>query len=169
VNDYRLHLMQSVLPLQRSRLVHPSRLGRLSLGLGQRRRVQMPRKPQIRSCPKRVRQESPRQQWADLRGKGSRFHDLRHTAATILLLANVHPKIVSERLGHASIEITLNTYSHALPTLQRDAADKLDGVFTSNCSQLAPKLPATSDKKTTEVAVTGKVRRRSSAVRAAAS
>jgi integrase len=59
-----------------------------------------------------------------------RFHDLRHTAATILLLENVHPKIVSERLGHASIEITLNTYSHALPTLQRDVANKLEGVFS---------------------------------------
>jgi integrase len=64
-----------------------------------------------------------------------RFHDLRHTAATILLLANVHPKIVSERLGHASIEITLNTYSHVLPTLQRDAA-----TSSMACSvRLAPK------------------------------
>jgi len=46
-----------------------------------------------------------------------RFHDLRHTAATVLLLQGEHPKVVSERLGHASIEITLNTYSHMLPTM----------------------------------------------------
>jgi len=58
-----------------------------------------------------------------------RFHDLRHTAATLLLLQGVNPKVVSERLGHASVEITLNTYSHVLPTLQRDAADKLDQLF----------------------------------------
>jgi integrase len=67
-----------------------------------------------------------------------RFHDLRHTHATILLLANVHPKIVSERLGHASIELTLNTYSHALPTMQKDAAEKLDGVFGPIGSPMAP-------------------------------
>ena len=54
-----------------------------------------------------------------------RFHDLRHTNATLLLVAGVNPKIVSERLGHKSIEITLNTYSHVLPTMQRDAAEKL--------------------------------------------
>jgi len=58
-----------------------------------------------------------------------RFHDLRHTAATLLLTQGVHPKIVSERLGHASIEITLNVYSHCLPTLQREAASKLDRLF----------------------------------------
>jgi len=98
-----------------------------------------------------------------------RFHDLRHTAATILLLANVHPKIVSERLGHASIEITLNTYSHVLPTLQRDAADKLEGVFSSIGSQMAPKPTAASGKKTPEIAVARGLRRRSSEVRAAAS
>ena len=46
------------------------------------------------------------------------FHQLRHTAATILLLKNVNPKIVSEMLGHASIAITLDTYSHVLPNMQ---------------------------------------------------
>lgn len=53
------------------------------------------------------------------------LHSLRHTAATLLLGAGVHPKIVQERLGHQTISITLDTYSHALPTLQRDAADAL--------------------------------------------
>lgn len=57
--------------------------------------------------------------------RGIRFHDLRHAHATHLLLAGVHPKVVSERLGHASIEITLRIYSHVLPGLQRQAADKI--------------------------------------------
>jgi integrase len=59
-----------------------------------------------------------------------RFHDLRHTSATLLLAAGVHPKVVQERLGHSQISITLDTYSHVLPTLQREAASKLDQVLT---------------------------------------
>lgn len=55
-----------------------------------------------------------------------RFHDLRHSHATMLLSANVHPKIVSERLGHSGIALTLDTYSHVMPGLQREAADSLD-------------------------------------------
>lgn len=55
-----------------------------------------------------------------------RFHDLRHTHATLMLEQGVHPKIVQERLGHNSIQITLDTYSHALPNLQAEAADKLE-------------------------------------------
>lgn len=51
-----------------------------------------------------------------------RFHDLRHTHATLMLKQGVHPKIVSERLGHANIRITLDTYSHVLPGLQESAA-----------------------------------------------
>lgn len=47
-----------------------------------------------------------------------RFHDLRHTHATLLLKAGIHPKIVQERLGHSSINVTLDTYSHVLPNLQ---------------------------------------------------
>ena len=58
-----------------------------------------------------------------------RFHDLRHTAASLLLSAGVHPKVVQERLGHSTISITLDTYSHVLGTLQRDAADRLDEVL----------------------------------------
>jgi integrase len=53
-----------------------------------------------------------------------RFHDLRHTAATLMLAAGVHPKIVSDRLGHASVTITLDRYSHVLPGMGRDAADR---------------------------------------------
>jgi integrase len=55
-----------------------------------------------------------------------RFHDLRHTHATLLLQQGVHPKIVSERLGHSSVAITLDTYSHVLPGLQRAAAQRFD-------------------------------------------
>lgn len=55
-----------------------------------------------------------------------RFHDLRHTCATLLLSKNVNPKIVSEMLGHSSIAITLDTYSHVLPTMQQSAVQALE-------------------------------------------
>lgn len=58
--------------------------------------------------------------------EGFRFHDLRHSHATQLLKQSIHPKVVSERLGHATIAITLDTYSHVLPGLQKDAAEKID-------------------------------------------
>jgi integrase len=54
-----------------------------------------------------------------------RFHDLRHTFASLALQAGIHPKVVSERLGHASVAITLDTYSHAIPTMQEEAAEKV--------------------------------------------
>jgi integrase len=57
------------------------------------------------------------------------FHQLRHTAATILLLKNVNPKIVSEMLGHASIAITLDTYSHVLPNMQDSAVAAMEEAF----------------------------------------
>jgi len=55
-----------------------------------------------------------------------RFHDLRHTHATQLLCAGVNVKVISERLGHASISITLDTYSHVMPGMQEEAAEKID-------------------------------------------
>jgi integrase len=58
-----------------------------------------------------------------------RFHDLRHTAATLMLQQGIHPKIVQERLGHSDIGMTLNTYSHVLPSMQEDAAEKLDELL----------------------------------------
>ncbi|WP_425278192.1 tyrosine-type recombinase/integrase [Bacillus luti] len=58
-----------------------------------------------------------------------RFHDLRHTHATLLIQQNVNVKLISERLGHANIGTTLNTYSHVLPDMQRSVAEKLDEVF----------------------------------------
>ncbi|MDQ3931623.1 MAG: site-specific integrase, partial [Actinomycetota bacterium] len=52
-----------------------------------------------------------------------RLHDVRHTHATLMLKAGVHPKIVSERLGHSSVAFTLDTYSHVLPGMQAEAAE----------------------------------------------
>jgi integrase len=59
-----------------------------------------------------------------------RFHDLRHTAATLMLRQGIHPKIVQERLGHSQIAMTMDIYSHVLPSMQREAADRLDVVFS---------------------------------------
>jgi integrase len=58
-----------------------------------------------------------------------RFHDMRHTAATLMLEQGVHPKVVAERLGHATVNVTLNVYSHVTPTMQRDAATTLDRLL----------------------------------------
>ena len=58
-----------------------------------------------------------------------RFHDLRHTAATLLLQQGVNPKVVQERLGHSDVTLTLNTYSHVMPSMQDDAAEKLDQLL----------------------------------------
>ena len=58
-----------------------------------------------------------------------RFHDLRHTHATLLLASGVHPKIASERLGHSKVGITLDLYSHVLPNMQADAAALIDGAL----------------------------------------
>jgi integrase len=58
-----------------------------------------------------------------------RFHDLRHTAATLLLAQGVDPRTIMETLGHSQISLTLNTYSHVVPALQRAAAAKMDAVL----------------------------------------
>jgi integrase len=58
-----------------------------------------------------------------------RFHDLRHTCATLLLREGVNPKVVSEMLGHASVTITLNTYSHVLPDMQDSAANAMESAM----------------------------------------
>jgi integrase len=58
-----------------------------------------------------------------------RFHDLRHTAATLALMQGVHPKVVSEMLGHGTVGLTLDTYSHLLPTMHRQAAAAMDAIL----------------------------------------
>ena len=55
-----------------------------------------------------------------------RFHDLRHGAASLLLAQGVHPRVVMEMLGHSTITLTMNTYSHVIPDLQREAATKME-------------------------------------------
>ena len=58
-----------------------------------------------------------------------RFHDLRHSTATLLLSVGVHPKVVQEILGHSQISMTLDVYSHVLPSMQQEAIGKLDRVL----------------------------------------
>lgn len=58
-----------------------------------------------------------------------RFHDLRHTHASQMLAAGVHPKVASERLGHSTIGITLDLYSHVMPGMQADAAEQVDAAI----------------------------------------
>jgi integrase len=61
-----------------------------------------------------------------------RFHDLRHTSATLALSNGDNVKVVSERLGHASAKMTLDVYVKAIPTLQREAATKMDSLLLAN-------------------------------------
>lgn len=75
--------------------------------------------------------------WVKLRDKSGlrkiTFHDLRHTHASLLLKSGAHPKVVSERLGHSSIQITLDLYSHLFPNLQMDAAEGIgEMLFNHN-------------------------------------
>jgi integrase len=60
-----------------------------------------------------------------------RLYDLRHSCATILMAEGLHPKVVSERLGHASIALTLGVYSHVLPGMQEQATEKLEKAIFS--------------------------------------
>ncbi len=59
-----------------------------------------------------------------------RFHDLRHTYATLLLTADVNPKVVAELMGHSTVSMTLNTYSHVLPSLKENAISKLENLLS---------------------------------------
>jgi len=68
--------------------------------------------------------------------KDIRVHDLRHTHATLMLKAGANPKVVSERLGHANIGITLDIYSHVLPGMQEAAAEKFDKLFWADVSKM---------------------------------
>ena len=61
-----------------------------------------------------------------------RIHDLRHTAATLLLAQGVDPRTIMEILGHSQVSLTLNTYSHILPSLTREAADKMNAILSDS-------------------------------------
>ena len=58
-----------------------------------------------------------------------RFHDLRHSAASLLLAQGVHPRAIMELLGHSSITVTMNVYGHVMPAMMRDAADKMEAII----------------------------------------
>ncbi len=60
-----------------------------------------------------------------------RLYDLRHSHATLLLLADENPKIVAERLGHSTVVLTLDTYSHVIPGMQEEAAAAIDAAFSA--------------------------------------
>ncbi len=79
-----------------------------------------------------------------------RFHDLRHTCATLLLGRDVNAKVVSEMLGHSSISITLDIYSHLLPDMQEKAAKALEEALIPSLSELlcfscSPRPPVVAD------------------------
>lgn len=59
-----------------------------------------------------------------------RFHSLRHTAASLLLAQGTHPRVVMEMLGHSTIALTMNTYSHVIPALEREAADRMNAILS---------------------------------------
>jgi integrase len=80
-----------------------------------------------------------------------RFHDLRHTCATLLLLRGENVMVVSERLGHSSVEITLKTYTHVLPTMQQGAVARLSGLLGPALAH-AEVLAANGYKLATETA-----------------
>ena len=63
-----------------------------------------------------------------------RLYDLRHSCATLLLAVGENPKVVAERLGHASIVLTLDTYSHVLPSMQQAATEKLENILFARAS-----------------------------------
>ena len=71
------------------------------------------------------------------RAAAIRLHDLRHGWATMALQAGVHPKVVQERLGHANIGITLDTYSHVTAGLHEDAAENVAALFRPVSNPLA--------------------------------
>lgn len=71
-----------------------------------------------------------------------RFHDLRHTCASLLLAQGVHPRVVMEVLGHSNIALTMNTYSHVIPDLQREAAAKMDAILAGADPALLKQLEA---------------------------
>lgn len=67
-----------------------------------------------------------------------RLHDLRHTHATLALQAGIHPKVISERLGHSSVSITLDIYSHAIPAMQETAASLIAALVLGDTTPTPP-------------------------------
>ncbi len=82
-----------------------------------------------------------------------RFHDLRHTAATLMLQQGIHPKVVQERLGHADISLTLSTYSHVLPDIQGEAAEKFDLLLVPDESKTNSERALFSQVNSTKIEI----------------
>jgi integrase len=76
-----------------------------------------------------------------------RFHDLRHTCATLALSSGVNVKVISERLGHSSAKMTLDVYARALPTLQREAAERLEAVIAPRAATASPRHGRRSNRR----------------------
>lgn len=72
---------------------------------------------------------------------GLRFHDLRHTAASLAIHAGAHPLLVSKMLGHSNVEITLNRYSHLFPDVAEALAEKLDALYVAATAVIVPVVP----------------------------
>ncbi len=64
--------------------------------------------------------------------QNTRFHDLRHTAAALMIAQNAHPRAIMERLGHSSVNVTLGTYGHLLPTLDTELVKRLDSAWNEH-------------------------------------
>jgi integrase len=86
--------------------------------------------------------------WTDARDKeypgalperlhGLRFHDLRHTCAALSIAAGAHPKLIASRLGHSTIQITLDRYGHLFPSVEAALADALDAAFAADAPEVA--------------------------------
>jgi site-specific recombinase XerD len=73
------------------------------------------------------------------RSRDTRFHDLRHTAATLLLASGVNVKVVSEMLGHSNVSITLSIYAHVLPHMQQSAVSAMDTLLGTAAESYGPK------------------------------
>jgi integrase len=86
-----------------------------------------------------------------------RFHDMRHSHATLLLMEHVAVKVVSERLGHSSINITQDIYSHVLPEMQKEAADAIDRVFAKAAAE---QLQAVNDTNVIDFAARAAARKK---------
>ena len=69
-----------------------------------------------------------------------RFHDARHSHASLMLKQGAHPKIVQERLGHSTISVTLDIYSHVAPGLQEAAANRFDEAITNKYNKTANEI-----------------------------
>ena len=87
--------------------------------------------------------------WSSQSSHPMRIHDLRHTTATLLLTQGVHPRVVMDTLGHSQVSLTLDTYSHVIPGLRADAADRLDDAVGNGCQngrQSADRRPAVREQ-----------------------